>query len=112
MKSPALEVRNPSREVPQHRTMCIPLERELAVGMVASPAWGKVKCQGEPATKPAPEVQFGMNHTAHFSFQLVFCVSINRGSNKSNVQKKHSRKNFFCTNCNDCTQLQITLESA
>lgn len=37
MKSPVLEVRNPSKEVPQHRTVCIPLEREPAVGTVARP---------------------------------------------------------------------------
>lgn len=43
MKS-ALEVRDPSREVPQHRAICITLDRGLAVGMVANPTWGKVKC--------------------------------------------------------------------
>lgn len=95
MKSPALEVRGPSREVPQHRTVCIPLEREPAVGMVARPAWGKVECQGEPATRPTPEVQCGMNHTAHLSFQLMFRVSINKSGNKSNIQKKNSRKNVL-----------------
>lgn len=70
MKSPALEVRDPSREVPQHRAMYIPLKRGLAVGMVAQPG-GILSAQSEPATKSAPEVQSGMNHTAHFSFQLV-----------------------------------------
>lgn len=103
MKSLALEVSEPCREVPQHRAMCIPLERWLG---------GRSSAQGTPATKPAPEVQFEMNHTAHFSFQLVFGVSINTGGNKSNTQKKNSRKNFVCTNCTDCTQLQITLDSA
>lgn len=44
MKSPALEVSDPSREEPQHRAMCIPLESWLAVGMVASPTWGNIKC--------------------------------------------------------------------
>lgn len=55
---------------------------------------GRSSAQGKPAIKLTPEVQFGMNHAAHFSFQLVFCVSINKGGNKSNVQKKNSRKNF------------------
>lgn len=49
------------------------------MGMVASPACGKAKLleracgkaslrragQGEPSTKPTPDVQFGMHHTAH-----------------------------------------------
>lgn len=55
---------------------------------------GRSSAQGKPAIKLTSEVRFGMNHTEHFSFQLVFCVSINKGGNKSNVQKKNSRKNF------------------